>query len=72
VPNKRNPTHYLAVHRDVWAIERMELRQFLRGGGWYNSVPSWVRAASRFSLGPARRLSSLGFRCALLARAPRA
>lgn len=26
---KRNPTHYLAVHRDVWAIERIELLQFL-------------------------------------------
>jgi hypothetical protein len=26
---KRNPTHYLAVHRDVRAIERIELLQFL-------------------------------------------
>ena len=39
------------------------LRVF-RGGGWYNRVPSWVRAASRSACGPARRSGDIGFRCA--------
>jgi formylglycine-generating enzyme required for sulfatase activity len=42
-----------------------------RGGSWYNNVPSWVRAASRFTYEPAYRYSDIGFRCALRAREPR-
>jgi formylglycine-generating enzyme required for sulfatase activity len=42
-----------------------------RGGSWYGHAPSWVRAASRDTLGPAYRNINLGFRCALRAREPR-
>ena len=43
----------------------------VRGGSWYHSEPSWVRAASRDSGVPASRGGDLGFRCALRGREPR-
>jgi formylglycine-generating enzyme required for sulfatase activity len=42
-----------------------------RGGSWGNYVPSWVRAASRFTYVPADRINNIGFRCALRGREPR-
>ena len=46
-------------------------RRVRRGGGWYSNQPSWVRAASRFTSGPAFRDDDFGFRCALRGREPR-
>ena len=43
----------------------------IRGGGWDSYVPSWVRAASRGSDGPATRDDNLGFRTTLTVRQPR-
>jgi formylglycine-generating enzyme required for sulfatase activity len=40
------------------------LLRVYRGGSWYSHVPSWVRAASRYSFVPAVRSHFLGFRCA--------
>ena len=40
------------------------LYRVYRGGCWYDNAPSWVRAASRFTFGPAYRDNNLGFRCA--------
>ena len=45
--------------------------RILRGGGWADFEPSWVRAASRYAREPAVRLYSIGFRCALRGREPR-
>jgi formylglycine-generating enzyme required for sulfatase activity len=47
------------------------LRVF-RGGGWDDRDPSRVRVAFRNRIGPTLRDSSLGFRCALRGREPRA
>jgi formylglycine-generating enzyme required for sulfatase activity len=41
------------------------------GGSWYDVDPSWVRAASRDTYGPAFRGSLIGFRTSLPARQPR-
>jgi len=46
-------------------------RRVRRGGSWFVSDPAWVRAALRYTIAPAYRLDSLGFRCALRGREPR-
>ena len=43
----------------------------LRGGGWLNDGPSWVRAASPISGVPAYRYIFRGFRTRLSVREPR-
>ena len=47
------------------------VNRVIRGGGWSDNAPSWVRAASRSTFEPAFRDSNLGFRCALRGREPR-
>ena len=47
------------------------LRRVIRGGGWYDNEPSWVRAASRLADVPAYRDDDFGFRTHLPVRQPR-
>jgi len=42
-----------------------------RGGGWGINGASWVRAASRFTVVPALRYGSIGFRAYLAGKQPR-
>lgn len=39
-------------------------RRVLRGGGWCNDYPSWVRAAVRNRIALSDRIINVGFRCA--------
>ncbi len=41
-----------------------EAARVLRGGGWFDNVASWLRAAFRGRYTPSLRNSFLGFRCA--------
>lgn len=42
-----------------------------RGGSWNNFAPSWLIAASRYTLVPARRYDDFGFRTSLPVRQSR-
>ena len=47
-----------------WTSTKEGSSRVLRGGGWYNDVPSWVRAASRLRYYVSIRNAFIGFRCA--------
>ena len=42
-----------------------------RGGSWNDRAPLWVRAASRYTRGPANRGYNFGFRVTLAGRVKR-
>jgi formylglycine-generating enzyme required for sulfatase activity len=43
----------------------------LRGGSWNNVEPWWVRATSRYTVGPANRNDLIGFRTSLAGKMKR-
>jgi formylglycine-generating enzyme required for sulfatase activity len=47
-----------------WTSTADGTNRVYRGGGWRDSVRSWVRAASRNSFVPELRDGAIGFRCA--------
>ncbi|MEZ4298577.1 MAG: formylglycine-generating enzyme family protein [Polyangiaceae bacterium] len=45
-------------------VQTKGVQRVLRGGGWFDYDPRWVRAADRFGLGAGVRDHNVGFRCA--------